>query len=431
MRLVVRPVFRPVFSFPCFFRPSIVIFAPNFRVTMAFLRLKSFLAVAFALSLPFIPMTAPAQHEAGHAPEGQHGGGTAAHAEKEGFDANEVIFSHIMDAHEYHFLDITDENGRKHPIGIPLPVILYAEDKGFSVFMSSRFEHGHATYDGYRMLDRHFMAEHGLDTAKDASGMALYKAGQIYRVDEHGMPRLDAKVYDVSLTRNVTQMLLALAVLTWILLSMAGKYRRNGTGRAPSGMQNALEPVIAFVRDEVAKPNLGHRYPKYLPYLLTVFFFILVNNIFGLIPGSANVTGNIAFTMVFALISFVVILISTNRHFWAHIFNPPVPGFVKGILVPVEILGVFTKPFALMIRLFANMMAGHIIIICLVSLIFIFGGLSKGIGWGFSPVSIAFAVFIYLIEVMVAFIQAFIFTNLTAVFIGQAFEGEHHAEGHH
>ncbi|MGL4284620.1 MAG: F0F1 ATP synthase subunit A, partial [Eubacterium aggregans] len=153
--------------------------------------------------------------------------------------------------------------------------------------------------------------------------------------------------------------------------------------------------------------------------------------IFGLIPGSANVTGNIAFTLVLAVISFIVILISTNKHFWGHIFNPPVPGFVKGILVPVEILGVFTKPFALMIRLFANMMAGHIIIICLISLIFIFGGLSKGIGWGFSPISIAFAVFIYLIEILVAFIQAFIFTNLTAVFIGQAFEGEHHEEAHH
>jgi len=399
---------------------------------MVFLRMKSLLTAVLALTLPLLPTGASAQHEAGHAPEGgHHAGAPGGHAEQEGFDANEVIFSHIMDAHEYHFLDITDENGQKHPVGIPLPVIVYSEGKGFSVFMSSRFEHGHATYEGYRMLDRHFMAEHGLDTAKDASGTPLYKAGQIYRVDDHGMPRLDARVYDVSLTRNVTQMLLALAVLTWILLSMAGKYRREGAGKAPSGMQNALEPVIAFVRDEVARPNLGHRYQRYLPYLLTVFFFILVNNILGLTPISDTLHLIVAFTMVFALISFVVILFSTNRHFWAHIFNPPVPGFVKGILVPVEILGVFTKPFALMIRLFANMMAGHIIIICLVSLIFIFGGLSKGIGWGFSPVSIAFAVFIYLIEVMVAFIQAFIFTNLTAVFIGQAFEGEHHAEGHH
>jgi F-type H+-transporting ATPase subunit a len=226
-------------------------------------------------------------------------------------------------------------------------------------------------------------------------------------------------------------MMLGLIILMWILISMANKYKRNGSGTAPSGLQNAIEPVITFIRDEVAIPNLGAKYKKYLPYLLTVFFFILINNIFGLIPGSANVTGNIAFTLVLAVISFIVILISTNKHFWGHIFNPPVPGFVKGILVPVEILGVFTKPFALMIRLFANMMAGHIIIICLISLIFIFGGLSKGIGWGFSPISIAFAVFIYLIEILVAFIQAFIFTNLTAVFIGQAFEGEHHEEAHH
>lgn len=395
---------------------------------MSVIRLKSLLAAIFSAYIVFLPNVCPAQHESAaehHAPAGD------GHGKKEGFDANEVIFSHIMDAHEYHFLDITDKNGVKKPIGIPLPVILYSPDKGLSVFMSSKFHHGHTVHDGYRLLDRHYMQEKGLDTLKTAGGTPVFKAGRIYRVDESGMPLADAKVYDLSLTRNVTQMILALALLTWILVGMANKYKRAGSGKAPSGLQNAIEPVITFVRDEVAKPNLGSKWPKYLPYLLTVFFFILINNIFGLIPGSANVTGNIAFTLVFALISFVVILFSTNGHYWAHIFNPPVPGFVKFILVPVEILGVFTKPFALMIRLFANMMAGHIIIICLISLIFIFGGLSKAIGWGFSPVSIAFAVFIYLIEVMVAFIQAFIFTNLTAVFIGQAFEGEHHDDGHH
>ena len=395
---------------------------------MSVLRLKSLLVALFSAYIVFSPNVCPAQHEAG----GEHHESAAAdHGKKEGFDANEVIFSHIMDAHEYHFLDITDKDGVKKPIGIPLPVILYSPDKGFSAFMSSKFHHGHTVHEGYRLLDRHFMQEKGLDTLKTAGGTPVFKAGKIYRVDEAGMPLADAKVYDLSLTRNVTQMILALTLLTWILVGMANKYKRSGSGKAPSGLQNAIEPVITFVRDEVAKPNLGAKWSKYLPYLLTVFFFILINNIFGLIPGSANVTGNIAFTLVFAAISFVVILFSTNRHFWGHIFNPPVPGFVKGILVPVEILGVFTKPFALMIRLFANMMAGHIIIICLISLIFIFGGLSKAIGWGFSPVSIAFAVFIYLIEVLVAFIQAFIFTNLTAVFIGQAFEGEHHDEAHH
>jgi F-type H+-transporting ATPase subunit a len=190
-------------------------------------------------------------------------------------------------------------------------------------------------------------------------------------------------------------------------------------------MQNMMEPVITFIRDEVAKPNLGQKYEKYFPYLLSVFFFILINNIFGLIPGTANVTGNIAFTIVLGLISFLFIMFSANKHYWAHIFNPPVPGGIKAIMIPVEILSVFTKPFALIIRLFANMLAGHIIIICLISLIFIFANISTGIGWGFSPVSIAFATFIYLIELLVAFIQAFIFTNLTAVFIGQAIEEAH------
>jgi F-type H+-transporting ATPase subunit a len=169
-----------------------------------------------------------------------------------------------------------------------------------------------------------------------------------------------------------------------------------------------------------------------MPLLLTIFFFILINNIFGLIPGAANVTGNIAFTATLGVISFLVITFSGNKHYWGHIFNPPVPFGIKFIMVPVEILSIFTKPFALIIRLFANMLAGHIIIICLISLIFIFGNMSKGIGWGFSPISIGFAVFIYVIEVLVAFIQAFIFTNLTAVFIGQSVEEGHHGgDDHH
>jgi F-type H+-transporting ATPase subunit a len=169
-----------------------------------------------------------------------------------------------------------------------------------------------------------------------------------------------------------------------------------------------------------------------MPYLLSVFFFILINNLVGLIPGSANVTGNISFTLVLAFISMLVILFSTNRHFWGHIFWPPgVPLLVKLILIPVEFAGVFIKPVALMIRLFANMVAGHIVIICFISLIFIFGAMNKGVGLGFSPVSLAFTVFIYFIEILVAFIQAFIFTNLTAVFIGQAFETGHAEHDEH
>jgi F-type H+-transporting ATPase subunit a len=240
-------------------------------------------------------------------------------------------------------------------------------------------------------------------------------------------------VYDLSITKNVVQMLIALTLLVVVMLSIAAKYKKGqGVTSAPKGWQNAIEPVITFVRDEVAKPNLGGKYKKYLPYLLTVFFFILINNLFGLLPGSANVTGNIAFTVVLGVISFFVILFSTNKHFWGHIFwFPGVPTPVRiFIMLPVELLGVFTKPFALIVRLFANMVAGHIIILSFITLIFIFGEMSGIAGWGFSPLSVGFAVFIYLIEIMVAFIQAFIFTNLTAVFIGQAFEGSHD-EGHH
>ena len=334
-----------------------------------------------------------------------------AHAteKKPAFDANEVIFAHVLDAHEFHFTSYTGKDGKEHPVGIPLPVILYSSQRGLDVFMSSKFEHGHAAYKGYKLEE-----------------------GKIHAVKADGSIDESVKVYDLSLTRNVVQMILALTLLVVLLVNVAKKYRTGiGTHKAPTGFQNAVEPVITFIRDEVARPNLGHKHERFLPLLLTIFFFILINNIFGLIPGSANVTGNIAFTAVLGVISFLVITINGNKHYWGHIVNPPVPFGIKFILIPVEILGIFTKPFALIIRLFANMLAGHIIIICLVSLIFIFGGMSAGIGWGFSPVSIAFAVFIYLIEILVAFIQAFIFTNLTAVFIGQALEETHHKDDEH
>lgn len=317
--------------------------------------------------------------------------------EKKGFDAKEVIFGHVLDAHEFHFLSYKGNNGKEHEVAIPLPVILYSPQKGFSCFMYSAFHHGDAEVNGYKLIE-----------------------GKIVPVDEN------VKVYDLSLTRNVVQMLLALTLLVILLINIGKKYSKGqGLTTAPKGFQNAVEPVITFIRDEVAKPNLGNKYEKYLPYLLTVFFFILINNIVGLIPGTANVTGNIAFTAVLGIISFVVITLSGNKHYWSHIFNPPVPLGIKFIMVPVEVLGIITKPLALVIRLFANMLAGHIIIICLISLIFIFGSISVGVGWGFSPISIAFSVFIYLIEILVAFIQAFIFANLTAVFIGQAIEDAH------
>jgi len=347
--------------------------------------IKSFLVLAFSLFLTVFANDSFAQ---GHKEEG--------HAEKAAGKLNmkEVIFGHIMDGHEFHFFGAS----------LPLPVILYSPQKGFSCFMSSKFEHGHHEVDGYNLVN-----------------------GKVVPTDP------TVKVYDFSLTRNVVQMMLALFLLVWVMTSIAKKYKSGqGVTSAPKGMQGVIEPVVAFVRDEVAKPNLGHKADRYLPYLLTIFFFILINNIFGLIPGSANVTGNIAFTLVLGVISFIVTIASSNKHYWAHIFNPPgVPLGVKFILVPVEFLSMFLKPFSLIIRLFANMVAGHIIIICLISLIFIFGEkMGAGAGWGASPLSLAFTIFIYFIEVLVAFLQAFIFTTLTAVLVGSAIEGDHHHEGH-
>lgn len=351
---------------------------------------------------------------------------------KPSFDANEVIFGHVLDAHQFHFFSYKGSDGQEHHATISLPVILYSPQKGFSVFSSGKFHHGEEEYQGYRLVTQHYkeeLAQKGFpaDLAKNLHNE------NIIAVDEEGLPETAVKVYDFSITRNVVQMIIALIVLVWLLTSAAKSYRTGqGVTRAPKGMQNAIEPVVTFIRDEVAKPNLGAKYKRYMPYLLTVFFFILINTMFGLIPGSANVTGNIAFTAVLGVISFIIITLSGNKHYWGHIFNPPVPFGIKFIMVPVEILSIFTKPFALIIRLFANMLAGHIIIICLISLIFIFGSLSKAIGWGFAPVSIAFSVFIFVIEILVAFIQAFIFTNLTAVFIGQATEEHHqHTEDAH
>ena len=345
---------------------------------------------------------------------------------KKSFNAQEVIFGHILDAHEFHFFDILHDDGTHTPVGIPLPVILYSPQKGFDVFMSSKFHHGEEVHEGYRLLTEEHLEElkkEGVDVKKQG-----LNPGKIVPVGADGKIDASVSVYDLSLTRNVVQMILALTLLVWIMISIANKYKKgHGVKTAPTGMQNLMEPIIAFVRDEVAKPNLGNRWEKYLPYLLTVFFFILINNIFGLIPGTANVTGNIAFTVVLGLISLVVIVASSRKYYWGHIFNPPgMPLGIKFILVPVEILSFFIRPMALIIRLFANMVAGHIIIICLISLIFIFAGLNQYAGWGSSIFSIAFTIFIYFIEILVAFIQAFIFSMLTAVFIGQAFEEPHH-----
>jgi F-type H+-transporting ATPase subunit a len=374
------------------------------------------LVAAFSvLALTFSSVSQAQEEHDGHK--------SAEKAEK--VDAAKVIMEHIMDSHEYHFADI---NG--HAISLPLPVLLYSPQRGFDAFMSSKLEHGHAAHNGYQLVTDHYK-ESLLEKGYNKEEAEKLGEGKIIPVKADGTPDESVSLTDFSLTRNVVQTFLAAIVLMVLMLSVAKAYRERGN-QAPTGFQNAIEPVITFIRDEVGKPNLGRKYQRYMPYLLTIFFFILINNLLGLIPGSANVTGNISFTMILAFISMVVILLSTNSHFWGHIFWPPgVPFLVKLILIPVEFAGVFIKPMALMIRLFANMVAGHIVIICFISLIFIFGAMNTVAGVGFSPVSIAFTIFIYLIELLVAFIQAFIFTNLTAVFIGQAFETGHNDHAPH
>ena len=361
-------------------------------------RSYSLLILAFALFFAVKP--AIAQHEEGHenaAHEAAHGG----HEEKKGFNASEVIFGHIGDSHYWHLFDINGE-----PVSLSLPVIIYHPEKGISVFSASKFHHGHESYEGYH----------------------IEKGMKEKIVSEDG-----ASIIDFSITKNVLSMIISVVLLLWIMLSVAAKYKKNGTMVAPSGLQNALEPVINFMTDEVGKPNLGHKYMRFMPLLLTMFFFIWINNLLGLLPGGANFTGNIAVTACLAIVSFVVMVFNGNKHFWGHLFNPPgVPLGVKFLLVPIEIISLFIKPIALMIRLFANILAGHIVILSVISMIFIFGALNQVAGIGFVPVSLAFSIFMFFLELLVAAIQAFIFTNLTAVFIGQAIEeAHHHEEGHH
>ncbi|MBK9175308.1 MAG: F0F1 ATP synthase subunit A [Flavobacteriales bacterium] len=327
------------------------------------------------------------------ASEGQH------EEAKTGFDAGALIMGHIGDEHGWHLWGHTS---------LPLPVILFDTERGLQVFSSSRFDHGHATYEGYALVD-HRVA------AVDANG----------NVDEAA----SANIWDISITKNVMSLFVSLGLLLIIFIGVAKAYTRRA-GQAPTGLQNLLEPIILFVRDDVAKSAIGHKYERFMPYLLTAFFFIFLNNLMGLVPffpGGANLTGNIAVTLVLALLTFIIVTVNGSKHYWHHIFAMPgVPGWVLGILTPVEILGMFLKPFVLMIRLFANITAGHIIALSFFSLIFVFGESSAGAGFGVAIGSWAFTVFMTCLELLVAFIQAYVFTFLSAMYIGAAVEEPHH-----
>jgi F-type H+-transporting ATPase subunit a len=305
-------------------------------------------------------------------------------------DITAIALEHVADAHSWHLW------GEGHDaVALPLPVILYSSTKGLQVFSSARFEHGHASYNGYSLEEEKIISEDSSET-----------------------------MYDISITKNVTQMFLSAIVLFLLFTSIARAYKTQGVTSAPKGKQSFFEPLVTFVRDDIAKGNIGHGSDKYVPYLLTVFFMILINNVFGMIPIGANLTGNIAFTLVLSVFTLIVTNINGNGAYWHHIFMPPAPKWLYPILVPIEVVGILTKPFALMIRLFANMTAGHIIVISLVGLIFVFKSIY------IAPVSVAFALFIDVLECLVAFLQAYVFTMLTALFIGSAV-ADHNDDGVH
>lgn len=334
---------------------------------------------------------------------------------KKAFDAGEMILDHIGDAHEWHILTYNDFH-----LSIPLPVILLDEGK-LVIFSSGHFHHGHESYQGYKLM---------------TEGA---QKGKIVKVSEDGNTA-DASAeipLDFSITKNVVSLFVSALLLCFVFISIGKRYK-NRPDSAPKGIQSLLEPIILFVRDDIAIPGLGEtKYRRFMPFLLTVFFFIFFNNLLGLVPvfpGGANLTGNIAITLVLALFTFVITTFLGNKNYWLHIFNAPgVPWWLKfpvPLMPIVEFLGVLTKPFVLMVRLFANITAGHIILLGFMSLIFIFGNMSAVAGYGVSVFSIAFGVFMSLLELLVAFIQAYVFTLLSSIYFGMAMEEHHHSEEH-
>jgi F-type H+-transporting ATPase subunit a len=399
------------------------------------------------------------QHDEKHTADQSHD----AHGEHAKYDPAATAIHHISDANVYTILD---------GIGfrIPLPTILYAPTSGWNVFSSGKFhigdhEDGHASYNGYvmhhgsvhRVVDAGFPVDGSVEVEgfthkqEEKNGKkvdinyVLYQ-GKEYRLDARST--LDGGIlgggitsfYDFSVSKNVLSMILVSLFLIWAFMRAAKAYKEN-PNRAPKGIQGFIEPVFLFIRDEVAVPFIGkEKYMKFLPLLMSIFFFILGLNLFGQIPffGGTNVTGNLTVTMIMALIVFFIVNFNGKKDYWMHIFwMPNVPVFVKPLLAAVEIMGLFIKPLTLMLRLAGNISAGHIAILSFIGLIFIFGNSGANLGGGAigTAMAIPLTLFMMAIELIVAFVQAFVFTILTASYIGAAIEehhhAEHHSDGHH
>ena len=325
------------------------------------------------------------------------------------FNAGEMILHHVQDAHELHIFTAH----------VPLPIIIW--DEGLTIFSSSNFYGSEEKHIG----DTHYYEHDGFVLVHEK----IYKVTGALGLDEDGHLTNTASVLDLSITKNVAGMLLGVFLMFWFFLSAAKGYKKN-KGKAPKGMQALIEPLVMFIRDDVAKPAIGHKYERYMPFLLSLFFFIWIGNMIGLIPflGGINFTGNIAVTAVLALITFLITSFSGNKAYWSHIFMPPgVPIALYPILVPIEIIGMFSKPFVLMLRLFANVTAGHIIILAFTFLIFIMkANMGDGAAWGSSVVAVIFSVFMNFLELLVAFLQAYVFLLLAALYFGSAVEEAHH-----
>ena len=365
------------------------------------------------------------------------------------FDPGAAAFHHISDQNIFSI----------GPFALPLPFIGYSTEDGLTMFSTSYYEsdgHGNSckVKDGYMLSDgrvRRVIADDfpkGEITADGITHVTVLTPkgdekhvagvcynGKVYQTEARSTMDFGlfggglTSWYDFSISKNVVGMALIFLLMAVVFLSIAGAYKKR-EGQAPKGIQNFVEPIFLFIQDEVAKPFLGHKYEKYLPFLMTLFFFILGLNLFGQLPffGNVNVTGNLAFTAALALITFLVVNLSGNGHYWQHIFwMPGVPAWVKVILTPVEILGLFIKPLTLALRLFANITAGHIVLTVFVGLIFVTAqSLGSEAGYGVSIGSAILTIFMMAIELLVAFLQAFVFTILTASYLGAATEEAHH-----
>ncbi len=372
-------------------------------------------------------------HADEHSPAAGESHGVTAHKKETSY--TDMMMDHISNSNEFHLFGHTS---------IPLPCIFYTQDEGVHAFMSSEFEHGHKAVKGF-VLDNG-VARRILNPAQrsiehidytEREGDKIYAVAHGEKIELEKASTLIGKTswYDFSISKNVFTMLLSALILCIIFLYVASKYKKS-SNIAPNGAQNFFEVFLVFLRDDVVKPSIGEKWEKFFPFVCSVFFFILLNNLLGIVPffpGGANVTGNIGTTMVLALFTFIIVTLNGTKDYWMHIlWMPGVPWAVKLLLTPIEIAGIFIKPFTLMVRLFANIAAGHIIILSLIGLIFIMGKNGTEMGGAITggAIGVPFVFAMNFLELFVAFLQAFIFALLTSLYIGAAVETHAHDDHH-